>query len=58
MAESALSQWITYLAEKKQEIPPASVPADVRVSSNDAFVNLVCVVFEDTQPAQSTVFAH
>jgi predicted RNase H-like HicB family nuclease len=40
MAQSALTQWIGYLLDKEQEIPKATMDADIKVA-NDEFVNLV-----------------
>ncbi|MDR1230075.1 MAG: type II toxin-antitoxin system HicB family antitoxin [Spirochaetaceae bacterium] len=40
MAQSALTQWMGYLKDKKQKIPPASSIQDVK-TSDGGFVNLV-----------------
>ena len=40
MAQAALTQWITYLADKRQEIPRASSAADIKTSGGE-LVNLI-----------------
>ena len=40
MAQTALHQWMAYLTEEKEEIPPASRFQDVSVGQNE-FINLV-----------------
>jgi len=35
MAQSALTQWIGYLADKKQEIPKASSVEEVKISTGN-----------------------
>jgi len=52
MAQSALAQWIDYLAEKKQAIPQASVLADIQTSSNEEFVNFVYAAVTDNRTAK------
>ena len=42
MAQSALSQWIEYLIDKKQEIPSASQIKDIPTEAND-LINLIRV---------------
>ena len=37
MAQSALSQWIEYLLDKKQEIPPASQTRDINLLSSKQY---------------------
>ena len=40
MAQSALTQWIEYLIDKRSDIPKASPISGIRVSDNE-FVNLI-----------------
>jgi hypothetical protein len=54
MAQSALTQWISYLADKKQEIPQASSVQDVKTSSGE-FVNLICAEVKDGRAVKRTV---
>jgi molybdopterin-biosynthesis enzyme MoeA-like protein len=54
MAESALTQWISYLTDKKQEIPHASSPKDVEVE-NGEFVNLIRAEVKDGRAVKRTV---
>jgi len=54
MAQSALAQWISYLADKKQEIPSA-FPAKKIKPSNDDFVNLICAEVRDSKVVKRTV---
>ena len=54
MAQSALAQWIRYLADKKQEIPQASSVEDVK-TSNGEFVNLICAEVQDGRAVKRTV---
>ena len=54
MAQSALAQWIGYLADKKQTIPNASPVEKVKTSKND-FVNLICAEVRDTKAIKRTV---
>jgi len=54
MAQSALSQWIGYLTDKKQEIPVAS-PAKKIKKTNDEFVNLICAEVQDARAVKRTV---
>ncbi len=35
MAQSALTQWIEYLTDKKQPIPSASNLADIKITQNE-----------------------
>jgi predicted RNase H-like HicB family nuclease len=55
MAQSALTQWIGYLADKKQEIPSAS-PAKKIKTSNDDFVNLIYVEVRDAKAVKQLVY--
>jgi len=54
MAQSALTQWIGYLTDKKQEIPPASVLKDIKTSTGE-FVNLICAEVKDGRAVKRTV---
>jgi predicted RNase H-like HicB family nuclease len=54
MAQSALSQWIGYLLDKKQEIPSASPSQKIKVTHGD-FVNLICAEVRDAKAVKRTV---
>ena len=54
MAQSALTQWINYLADKKQEIPDTS-PADKIKIRNGDFVNLIRTELRDARAVKRTV---
>jgi predicted RNase H-like HicB family nuclease len=54
MAQAALAQWIGYLTDKKQEIPPASSIQDVKTSNGD-FVNLIRAEAKDSRAVKRTV---
>jgi predicted RNase H-like HicB family nuclease len=54
MAQSALTQWIRYLADKKQAIPQASPVEDVK-TSNGEFVNLIRAEVKDGRAVKRTV---
>jgi predicted RNase H-like HicB family nuclease len=54
MAQSALTQWISYLIDKKQEIPEASNVQDITVEP-DEFVNLICAEVRDGRAVKRTV---
>jgi predicted RNase H-like HicB family nuclease len=54
MAQSALSQWINYLADKKYAIPQASSAQDVKMSPGE-FVNLICAEIKDGRAVRRTV---
>jgi hypothetical protein len=54
MAQSALTQWIGYLADKKQEIPQASSVEKVKTSKVE-FVNLICAEVKDAKAVKRTV---
>jgi predicted RNase H-like HicB family nuclease len=54
MAQSALTQWIGYLADKKQEIPQASPVGKVKTSKAE-FVNLICAEVKDAKAVKRTV---
>jgi len=54
MAQSALTQWIGYLVDKKQKIPSASPPQKIKTSRGD-FVNLICAEVRDAKAVKRTV---
>ena len=54
MAQSALAQWIGYLADKKQTIPKASPIENVKTSKGE-FVNIICVEARDARVVKRTV---
>jgi predicted RNase H-like HicB family nuclease len=54
MAQMALTQWIEYLTDKKQAIPPASPVADVHAGKGD-FVNVVRAEIKDNRAVKRTV---
>jgi len=54
MAQSALTQWLGYLIDKKQVIPKAS-PVQKIKTSIDEFVNLICADVKDGRAVKRTV---
>lgn len=54
MAQTALTQWIEYLIDKKQTIPSASDLRDFTIGS-DEFVNLVRADVKDGRAIKRTV---
>jgi CYTH domain-containing protein len=54
MAQSALAQWVSYLADKKQELPLASSVQDIK-TFNGEFVNLICAEVKDGRAVKRTV---
>jgi len=54
MAQSALTQWIGYLVDKKQEIPSASLAQKIKTTNGD-FVNLICAEVKDAKAVKRTV---
>jgi predicted RNase H-like HicB family nuclease len=54
MAQSALTQWIEYLLDKKQEIPKAAMDADIETADGE-FVNLVRADVKDGRAVKRTV---
>ncbi len=54
MAQSALTQWIEYLTDKKQPIPSASNLADIKITQN-GFINLIRADIKDTRAVKRTV---
>jgi len=54
MAQSALKQWLGYLADKEQEIPSPSALEDIKVTT-DELINLICVEVRDGRAVKRTV---
>jgi len=54
MAQSALTQWIGYLADKEQEIPKASSVGEVKTSTGE-FVNFIRADVKDGRAIKRTV---
>ena len=54
MAQNALKQWVTYLIEKKQEIPAASEIDKIDANPGE-FVNLIRVDIRDEYAVRRTV---
>ena len=54
MAQSALTQWIGYLTDKKQDIPNASPAEKIKAPKGD-FVNLIRAEVKNTQAVKRTV---
>jgi predicted RNase H-like HicB family nuclease len=54
MAQSALAQWIEYLADKKQKIPKATAYADIKTAEGE-FVNLIRANVKDERAVKRTV---
>lgn len=54
MAQSALTQWVEYLNDKKEPIPPASPQKDIHVSQRE-FVNLIRADVKDGRAVRRTV---
>ena len=54
MAQSALTQWIGYLTDKKQEIPKASSVQEVKTSAGE-FVSLIRADVKDGRAVKRTV---
>ena len=54
MAQSALGQWIGYLADKGQEIPSPSALKKIK-TSNGELVNLICAEVKDGRAVKRTV---
>lgn len=54
MAQSALSQWIGYLADHSAPIPAASRLQDIRTEKNE-FANLIRADVKDTRAVRRTV---
>lgn len=54
MAQSALTQWIEYLIDKKQAFPPASILIDMKTDPGE-FVNLIRADVKDSRAVKRTV---
>jgi len=54
MAQSALTQWIGYLADKKHEIPNASPSEKIKMAKGE-FVNLIRVEVRDAHAVKRTI---
>ena len=54
MAESALTQWVEYLIDKKKEIPEASMLGALEVGENE-FANLIRANIKDGRAVRRTV---
>ena len=54
MAQSALTQWIEYLSDKKQEIPEAAPVTDIKISRGE-FINLISAEVRDGRAVKRTV---
>lgn len=54
MAQSALTQWIEYLVDKKQSIPAASSSESLKISQGE-FTNLICADVKDSHAVKRTV---
>lgn len=54
MAQTALNQWIEYLTDKEQPIPPASDLTAIQIDKGE-FVNLVRTELKDNRAVRRTV---
>jgi len=54
MAQTALTQWIGYLMDKKQKIPSASSAQKIKTTNGD-FINLICAEVRDAKAVKRTV---
>ena len=54
MAQSALTQWLEYIIDKKQVIPSASNLKSIEVTSEE-FVNFISVDVKDNRAVKRTV---
>lgn len=54
MAQSALTQWVEYLKDKKQPIPSASNFESIKTAQGD-FVNLIRADVKDSRAVKRTV---
>ena len=54
MAQSALTQWIEYLTDKKQSIPLSSTLESIK-TTQDEFVNLIRVEIKENRAVKRTV---
>ncbi len=55
MAQSALKQWISYLTDKKMELPAPSSLEDIKKTSDDELVNFICADVKDSRAVKRTV---
>lgn len=55
MAQSALTQWIEYLTDKKQPIPLASDLGNIKTIRKEEFVNLIRADIKDSRAVKRTV---
>ena len=54
MAQSALTQWIEYLTDKKQPIPLASDFENIKITQEE-FINLLRIDIKDSHAVKRTV---
>ena len=54
MAQSALTQWIEYLTDKKQPIPLASDFENIKITQEE-FLNLIRIDIKDSHAVKRTV---
>ena len=54
MAQSALTQWIEYLTDKKVTLPPASEIEDIK-HDDSGFINFIHADIKDTRAVKRTV---
>ena len=54
MAQTALTQWIEYLTDEKQSIPPASNFENIEVAQ-DEFINLIRADVKDNRAVKRTI---
>lgn len=54
MAQSALTEWIEYLTDKKENIPPASTFNSMEIAEGE-FVNLIRAEIKDSRAVKRTV---
>lgn len=54
MAQDALTQWIEYLTDKKEELPEPSDPRALQTEENE-FVNLIRADIKDRRAVKRTV---
>ena len=54
MAQSALTQWIEYLTDKKQPIPLASDFENIKITQEE-FINLIRIDIKDSHAVKRTV---
>lgn len=54
MAQSALTEWIEYLTDKKENIPPASAFDSMEITEGE-FVNLIRAEIKDSRAVKRTV---